>query len=318
MSDKPSLLLVNRFHPETISRLDALYSTYKLWEAGDENAQRELIKEIAPHCRVAATAAWQCSPLVYELPGLELLSCFGVGTDGIDFDTTRRCDITVTNTPDVLNDAVADLAMALLLATHRNLINADRHVREGQWLRSGFPFSRSLAGRRLGIVGLGAIGKEIVLRALPCKMHIAYHNRHRNPELPYTYHDSLEALARESDVLLSMLPGGAATGKLIDEPAFRALGPEGIFINVGRGSTVNEAALIAALEQGVIAGAGLDVYQNEPHVPEALTALPNVVLFPHIGSATVETRQAMGQLVMDNIAAHFAGKELLTAVRQRS
>ncbi len=314
MSDKESILLVNDFHPETLSRLEAQYDTCRLWEAGDTTAQRALIRRIAPHCHAAATAAWRCSPLVYELPNLEILACFGVGTDGIDFSVTREQAISVTNTPGVLDDAVADLAMALVLATHRNLITADRYVRDGKWEKAPFPFSRSLAGRTLGIVGLGAIGREIALRALPSKMTIAYHNRQPDPALPYRYYDSLEALATDADVLLSMLPGGDATDRLIDEPVLRALGPDGIFINVGRGSTVDETALIAALATGRIAGAGLDVYRDEPRVPEALRLMNNVVLFPHIGSATVETRRAMGQLVIDNLAAYFDGRPLLTPV----
>jgi len=314
MEKKPIVLLASAFHPETITRLETLYNTVKLWEAGDERDQRALIDSLAPHCRAAASAAWQCSPLVYELPKLELISCFGVGVDGIDFSVTDSRGIAVTNTPDVLNDAVADLAMALILATHRNLINADQHVRSGQWLKQPFPFSRSLAGRTLGIVGLGAIGREIALRALPSKMQIAYHNRRRDPDLRYTYYDSLESLAADSDVLLSMLPGGETTDSLVDERIFRALGPEGIFINVGRGSTVDENALVSALENGEIAGAGLDVYRHEPRVPETLKSMSNVVLFPHIGSATVETRRAMGQLVLDNLEAFFAGRPLLTPV----
>ncbi len=314
MSDRECLLLVNRFHPDTIEQLDKQYDTRKLWEAGNNAERQRLIRDIAPHCRMAATAAWQCDPLVYELPHLELISCFGVGTDGIDFTITEKRGITVTNTPDVLNDAVADLALALVLATHRNLILADRHVRNGSWLQAPFPFSHSLAGRTLGIAGLGAIGEEIALRALPCKMEIIYHNRRQRPELPYRYHDNLESLAEASDVLLSMLPGGEATDSLVDERILRALGPEGIFINVGRGTTVDEAALIKALHEGWIAGAGLDVYRHEPRVPQELVDLPNVVLFPHIGSATLETRQAMGQLVMDNIAAFVAGRRPATIV----
>lgn len=314
MSEKHTILLVNAFHPETIDALQERYQTYRLWEAGGESEQRELIDRIAPYCRAAAAAAWQCRSLVYELPRLELLSCFGVGVDGIDFSRTRSQGIAVTNTPNVLNDAVADLAMSLILTTHRNLINADRHVRSGRWPEGPFPFARSLAGRTLGIVGLGAIGKEIALRALPSKMRIAYHNRRRNPDLPYQYHDSIEALATESDVLLSMLPGGEDTRQVIDAKVLGALGRDGIFINVGRGSTVDEKALIAALDKGEIAGAGLDVYQHEPHVPAALIAMDNVVLFPHIGSATVETRRAMGQLVLDNLEAFFAGRPLLTPV----
>src|SRR5690606_14388318 len=215
----------------------------------------------------------------------------------------------------VLNDAVADLAMGLVLATSRNLLAADQYVRAGRWLEAPFPFGRNLTGKTLGIVGLGAIGEEIAYRAEAFKMKVAYHNR-RPERLPFDYYDSLPALARASDVLLSMLPGTPDTRRIMDAEIFRALGPEGIFINVGRGSTVDEEALIEALQQGTIAGAGLDVYANEPQVPEALLSMPNVVLFPHIGSATTETRRAMGQLVLDNLAAHFSDRPLLTPVRQ--
>lgn len=308
---KPPLLVANSFHPETLARLDEQYETHKLWLLESPQEQKALIARLAPVCEAVATASWATNPLIYELPNLRLISCFGVGTDGIDFGITRARGIHVTNTPGVLNDAVADLAMALVLATSRNLINADRYVRDGHWLQAPFPFSSSLAGKTLGIVGLGAIGEEIANRATAFKMQIAYHNRQPKP-LPWRYCESLAALAQTSDILLCMLPGGAATSKMLNMEVFRQLGPQGIFINVGRGSSVDEADLVAALQQGVIAGAGLDVYATEPRVPEALLGMSNVVLFPHIGSATVETRRAMGQLVLDNLAAHFAGRALLT------
>jgi lactate dehydrogenase-like 2-hydroxyacid dehydrogenase len=310
MTPRPPLLIANAFHPDTIAALDALYDTHKLWLLDDPD-QEELIARLAPDCVAVATASWATNPLIYQLPNLQLISCFGVGTDGIDFGITRARGIHVTNTPRVLNDAVADIALALILSTSRNLIQADQFVRAGQWSQGPFPFGRSLAGKTLGIIGMGAIGEDIALRALACRMKIAYHNR--SPKaVPFPYYNSIGALAKVSDILLSMLPGGRETEGIVDMKVFRALGPEGIFLNVGRGSTVNEADLIAALQQGVIAGAGLDVYAREPQVPEALRAMPNVVLFPHIGSATVETRRAMGQLVIDNLAAHFAGEPLLT------
>lgn len=307
----PHLLIANPFHADTVAILDTQYQTHKLWMLDSPLEQQALIERLSPVCRAVATASWATNPLIYQLPNLQVISCFGVGTDGIDFATTRARGIAVTNTPKVLDDAVADLAMGLVLATSRNLINADRYVRDGRWLQAPFPFAHSLAGKTLGIIGLGAIGKEIANRALPFKMKIAYHNRHP-ALLPYYYCDSIEALAQTSDILLSMLPGGAATEKLIGTTVFRALGPRGIFINVGRGSSVDEAALVSALQDGLIAGAGLDVYAREPHVPEALLGMSNVVLFPHIGSATVETRGAMGQLVVDNLAAYFQDKPLLT------
>lgn len=312
MTSRPPLLIANAFHADTIAVLEATYDAHRLWPL-DAAQQRALIARLAPDCVAVASASWATNPLIYELPGLEIISCFGVGVDGIDFGITRARSIAVTNTPRVLNDAVADIALGLILATSRKLVQADAFVRAGQWSHGPFPFGQSLAGKTLGIVGMGAIGEEIALRALACRMKIAYHNR-RQADLPFRYHDSLEALAQESDILLSMLPGGRETEGLVGMDVFRALGPQGIFLNVGRGSTVRQDELIQALQQGVIAGAGLDVYAREPEVPEALRALPNVVLLPHIGSATVETRQAMGQLVIDNLAAFFAGERLLTPV----
>ena len=308
---RPPLLIANSFHPETLAKLDAQYDTHKLWLLDSPQEQQALIERLAPVCEAVATASWATNALIYKLPHLKLISCFGVGTDGIDFNITRARGIHVTNTPRVLNDAVADLAMALVLATSRNLINADRYVRDGKWLQAPLPLSSSLAGKTLGIIGLGAIGEEIANRATAFKMQIAYHNR-QPKNLPWRYYPSLNALARASDILLCMLPGGAATSRMLNMAVFRELGPQGIFINVGRGSSVDEVDLVAALQQSVIAGAGLDVYASEPRVPEALLGMPNVVLFPHIGSATVETRRAMGQLTLDNLAAHFAGQPLLT------
>ncbi len=310
---KPHVLLANAFHADTIAALDARYQTHKLWLLPTPGEQQALIDSLAPHCVAVATASWATNPLIYTLPHLSLISCFGVGVDGIDFGITQARGIQVTNTPRVLNDAVADIAMGLVLACSRNLVQADAHVRSGRWSEGPFPFGRSLAGKTLGILGLGAIGEEIALRALAFRMKIAYHSR-RAKDLPFPYYASIAALAEASDILLSMLPGGPETEKIVGKEVFEALGPEGIFINVGRGSTVDEAALIDALQTGTIAGAGLDVYAKEPQVPAALCALPNTVLFPHIGSATVETRQAMGQLVIDNLAAFFAGAPLLTPV----
>lgn len=314
MSSKPHLVIVNNFHPETVTRLDALYDTTHLWEV-PENQKAATLGALDGKCQAAASASWFCDESIYTLPSLKILSCFGVGVDAINFDATARKGIKVTNTPDVLNDAVADLALALILATARNLVNADRFVRAGRWPDGPFPFGQSLAGKTLGIIGLGRIGEEIVQRALPFKLKIAYHNRSRKP-VPYTYHASIHELAAHSDILLNMLPGGAATAQLIDATVFERLGPRSIFINVGRGTSVDESALIDALQSGLIAGAGLDVYANEPQVPVALREMETVVLMPHIGSATVQTRRGMGQLVLDNLDAWFAGRPLLTEVDQ--
>lgn len=309
---KTALLIANPFHTETIEKLDRLFDTHKLWTL-DPHAQQQLVERLGAVCKAVATASWQTSPLIYQLPRLEIIACFGVGVDGIDFNITRPRNIAVTNTPGVLNDAVADLAIALVLTTQRNLINADRFARDGSWTEGPFPFGNSLAGRTLGIIGLGAIGEEIALRARPFKLKIAYHNRQRK-DLPYDYYPGIVELAQQSDILLCMLPGGAATEKLINREVFKALGPKGTFINVGRGTSVDEVALIEALSNGTIAGAGLDVYRNEPNVPGELQKLKNVVLLPHIGSATWETRRAMGELVIGNLTAWDRGEELITKV----
>ncbi|MBL4820769.1 MAG: 2-hydroxyacid dehydrogenase [Gammaproteobacteria bacterium] len=312
MPDKTKLLIANEFHPETVEELDAQFECHKLWLLPPPD-QKDLIDQLKPDCKAVATASWATNPLIYDLPELEIISCFGVGVNGIDFETTRSRHIFVTNTPKVLNDAVADIAVSLILATQRNLINADRFVRDGLWLEGSFPFGNSLAGKTLGILGLGNIGEEIVKRALPLKLKIAYHNRHRK-NLPYPYYANAIELAANCDILLCMLPGGKETDKLVNREVLENLGPEGTFINVGRGSSVDDEALIWALQSKTIAGAALDVYNNEPHVHQELLAMKNVILLPHIGSATIETRTAMGQLVIDNLLAWAQRKPLLTPV----
>ena len=315
MSEKPDLLVANSFHPETLALLDENFTTHHLWQL-DPSQRSAMIKSLEGTCKAAATASWDCDPLVYELKSLQMISAFGVGVDGIDFDRTGRQGIRVSNTPDVLDDSVADLAIALILATTRNLIRADSFARDGSWSSGPFPFGDSLAGKTLGIAGLGRIGKAIAERALPFKLNIAYHNRSRK-EVPFTYYPSLLELAKESDILLCMLPGGDETLNIMGAEVFEAIGPNGYFINVGRGSSVDEMALMEALKGHVIAGAGLDVYKNEPQLPEGFAELDNAVLLPHIGSATIETRRAMGRLVYDNLLAFFADKPLITEVPQQ-
>jgi len=310
---KPELLVVNDFHPETIKFLDRQYSTHHFWKSGAAEKQ-QLINDLQGKCTAVATASWDCDPLIYELESLRLISAFGVGVDGIDFERTAAQGIQVSNTPDVLDDAVADLAVALILNCTRNLINAESFARTGEWNKGPFQFGHSLAGKTLGIAGLGRIGQAIAARAAPFKLNIAYHNRNKK-DVPYTFCSSLTELAEISDILLCMLPGGEETRNVINAEVLAALGKQSYFVNVGRGSSVDEEALLHALKTGAIAGAGLDVYKNEPHIPDGYADLKNVVLLPHIGSATVETRRAMGQLVIDNLAAHFAGNSLLTEVR---
>ncbi len=252
--------------------------------------------------------------LIAQLPALEIIAVVGVGYDGIDVAAAKARGIAVTNTPEVLNDDVADLAMALMLAWSRQIVQADAFVRSGAWSRSGPSLGRKVSGARLGIVGIGRIGQGIARRAAAFGMPIAYTARNQRAELPYAYHPDAASLAEVSDYLVVITPGGEATRSLIDAKVLRALGKKGVLVNVSRGSVVDEPALIEALEKGEIAGAALDVFYDEPHISERLRGLPNVLLTPHVGSATTATRQAMADLAVANLSAHFGGKPLPTLV----
>ncbi len=248
------------------------------------------------------------------LPALEIITVFGVGYDGVPVDACRQRNIRVTNTPDVLTEDVADIAMALTLMTHRRLAQAEQFVRGGNWLQGPFPLATSVTGKLAGIVGLGRIGKAIAHRLEACGMRIAYHGRNAQPEIGYQFYPNLVELAHAADLLVIACPGGPATRHLIDASVLAALGLNGILINISRGSVVDEEALVEAISAGTIAGAGLDVFAQEPRVPEALIASDRVVLLPHVGSGTHETRGSMAQLCLQNLEAHFAGKPLLTPV----
>lgn len=251
--------------------------------------------------------------LIAQLPALELITVCGVGYDGIDLDACRQRGVRVTNTPDVLTDDVADLATALVLMTSRQLLAANRFLQVGYWQQEQFPLATALAGKTAGILGLGRIGKAIAHRLQACGMKIAYHSR--NPQdVPHTYCASPTELAQHSDFLILACPGGPATHHLVDADVLTTLGPTGILINIARGSVVDESALVHHLTRGDIGGVGLDVFENEPQVPAALLQHPRAVLLPHVGSATHETRTAMGHLCLENLAAHLSGKPLLTPV----
>jgi hydroxypyruvate reductase len=253
--------------------------------------------------------------LVERLPALRLIAVHGVGYDRIDVGHANARGIIVTHTPDVLTDDVADMAIALVLATMRRITANDRFVRESRWPGQPLaPLSRRVTGARFGILGLGRIGQAIARRIEPFSDNISYHSRRPVPGCAYAYVESAAALAAVSDVLIVAAAGGAGTERLIDARVLDALGPEGMLVNIGRGSTVDEAALIAALEEGRIAGAGLDVFADEPHVPDRLCALDQVVLQPHHASATIETRRAMAALVVDNVRAAITGNALVTPV----
>ncbi len=251
-----------------------------------------------------------------RLPKLEIISNFGVGYDTVDAAAAAERGIIVTNTPDVLNEEVADLALGLLLATVRELPQADRYVRAGGWLKGAFPLSATLRDRKVGIVGMGRIGKAIAKRVEAFGLPIVYHTRRPQADVPYKHYDNLVAMARDVDTLILILPGGAATRNLVNAEVLAALGPRGVLVNVARGTVVDEPALLKALQDKTIAAAGLDVFVDEPRVPEAFFALDNVVLLPHVGSATHHTRNAMGQLVVDNLVSWFAGKGPVTPVAE--
>ena len=272
--------------------------------------------EVAPRIRgIAASGESKVTAeLMAQLPALEMISVFGVGYDGVDVAAARARGIPVTNTPDVLTDDVADLGMALVLAIGRRIPQADKFVRAGQWPNGPLPLSRKVSGARLGIVGLGRIGQAIARRAEGFGMSIAYTTRNQKADCAYPWYPSPEALAREVDFLVVITPGGAATRGLIDAKVLAALGPKGYLVNVARGTVVDQAALVHAVTAGVIAGAALDVFENEPNVPQELREHENVVLTPHMASGTWETRRAMARLAFDNLQAHFNGKPLLTPV----
>jgi lactate dehydrogenase-like 2-hydroxyacid dehydrogenase len=251
------------------------------------------------------------------LPKLEIVASFGVGYDHVDANYAREHNIIVTNTPDVLTEEVADVAMGLLIATLREFVKADRYLRSGLWLTQQFPLSvGSLRDRKVGIVGMGRIGQAIGRRLDASHVPVVYHSRNPAAGVGYKHYPDLIEMAKAVDTLVVIVPGGPATAKMINADVMKALGPRGVIINVARGSVVDEEAMVAALKSGTILAAGLDVFANEPTVPEELRAMQNVVLLPHIGSASVVTRNAMDQLVVDNLKAWFAAKPPLTPIAE--
>lgn len=313
MSDsRPEVLAAARLAPMYVEQLQSRYTLLDRLHETDPAA----LAAAAPRIQaIAAQGETQVTEaLMAQLPALKLISVMGVGYDRIDVAAAKRRGVVVTHTPDVLNDEVADTALGLMLCAARQFPAADRFVRAGEWLKGPMPLQRKMSGQRLGVVGMGRIGKAIAQRAQAFGMSIAYTARSAKADLPYRFVDSPRALAAESDFLVIITPGGAGTRKLIDAEVLKALGPKGILVNVARGSVVDEAALIEALKHGVIGGAALDVFEDEPRVPQALIDMPQVVLAPHIGSATRETRQAMCDLAVSNLEAFFAGRPLHSPV----
>ncbi|WP_158742891.1 2-hydroxyacid dehydrogenase [Acidisphaera sp. L21] len=312
MSKLP-LLAVGVLPPFLVERLR---DTYDYHHIADEQGWTDALTTLAPQIRAIAATGESKVPrsLQDRLPNLQIISVFGVGYDGVDAVAAHARGIAVTHTPDVLTDDVADMAFALLLSTARAVVRADGFVRAGHWARGPHPFTRKVSGQRMGILGLGRIGAAIAKRAEGFGMSVAYTNRKPVPGSLYRYVADPVTLAAECDFFVVATNGGAATRGLVDAKVLAALGPDGILVNIGRGSVVDEPALIAALESRQIAGAGLDVFVDEPHVPAALLAMENVVLTPHMASGTTTTRHAMAALAYDNLAAHFAGHAVLTPV----
>ena len=310
---KPDIIITAKGHAATMATLQAEFSAHNLFEASEKNA---FFEKCAPKVRGLATFGPMAvdGKIMDALPKLEIIANFGVGVDAINLDDAKQRKIIVTNTPDVLNDCVADCAMALVLNTLRKFPQSEAYLRAGQWVGKGpYPLCTSLGGKVLGVLGLGRIGEAIAKRAASFGMTIRYHNRNKK-NIPYPYDKDVVELAKNSDVLVIVTPGGAETAKLVNARVLDALGPEGYLVNVARGSVVDEPVLLKYLQEKKIAGAGLDVFADEPRVPEAFFELDNAVLFPHVASATVETRKAMGDLQVENLHLHFAGKPVKTPV----
>jgi lactate dehydrogenase-like 2-hydroxyacid dehydrogenase len=310
---KPEIIITAKGHAGTQATLQQEFACHLLHEAKEREA---FLRQHAPTVRGLATFG----PLPVDgklmdaLPALEIIANFGVGVDAINLADAKARGIIVTNTPDVLNEAVADTALALILNTVREFPQAERHLRAGQWVaKAPYPLTADVGGKTLGILGLGRIGEAIARRALVCGMKIRYHNRHRK-DVPYPYDPDPVALAANSDVLMVVTPGGPDTNNLVGAKVLDALGPKGYLVNIARGSVVDEPLLLRYLQAKRIAGAGLDVFVDEPRVPPEFFTLENCVLFPHVGSATQETRKAMGDLQIENLRLHFSGRPVKTPV----
>jgi hydroxypyruvate reductase len=307
-NETPNVMLVSQVMPYMAQTLNEQYVVHEKDHITDPGALQRI------RAIVGGGDSKVEAKLMALLPNLEMISVVGVGYDGVDVKAALERGIRISHTPNVLNDDVADLAMAHLLNVSRRLPQADRFVRNSDWVDGPYPLSRKLSGSRLGLVGMGRIGQAIAKRALAFDMSISYTARSPRGEVPYTFHATPEALAANVDFLVVITPGGPGTRHLINASVLKALGPKGYLVNVARGSVVDEAALIDALQKKQIAGAGLDVFADEPRVSAELRNLQNVVLTPHVGSATFETRKAMSDLALANLRAHFQGEPLVSPI----
>ncbi len=308
---KPTLLMMSRMMPRVLDVAGPHFEVLKFWETPDAAS---FWRAHGSSIRALATGTGCSRAAMEQMPNLAIISSFGVGYDGVDAAAARERGVVVCNTPGVLDDEVADLALALMLAAIRRIPQGDRFVRDGRWLKGPMPFTPTLREKTVGLLGMGRIGQAIARRVAAFGVEIVYFARHARREVPYRHFTDLVAMARACDVLIVIVPGGAATRRIVDRAVLEALGPEGLLVNVARGSVVDEPALIAALEQGKLGAAALDVFEDEPGVPAALLAMDQVVLSPHQGSATAHTRNAMAQLVADNLVAWAQGRSVLTPV----
>ncbi|MGL5734995.1 MAG: 2-hydroxyacid dehydrogenase, partial [Beijerinckiaceae bacterium] len=294
------VLMTAPTQPLIVNGVDKAFRLHKAWEAKDPPA---FIREVAPKIRGIALGGHTAvdEAFLAQFPALEIVASLGVGYDHVDTKAAAKRGVIVTHTPDVLNEEVADTALGLVLNAVRQLPQSEKFLRSGQWLKGNFPLTASLREKTAGIAGLGRIGKAIAKRLEAFGVKVVYYGRTQQKDVSYRWYGSLTDMARDVDILISVLPGGAATKYIINADVLKALGPEGVLVNIGRGTVVDEQALITALKNKTIATAALDVFEDEPRVPEELIAMEHVVLFPHVGSGSIYTRNAMGQLVVDNL-----------------
>jgi lactate dehydrogenase-like 2-hydroxyacid dehydrogenase len=310
---KPEVLMIGPYPDWDMEPLERDYHIHRLWESEDRDV---LIGQVAPRIRAVATRGelGANAALIDALPGLEIVSCYGVGTDAIDLGRAKARNVRVTNTPEVLTKDVADMALALILACLRKIPQGDAYVRSGQWTKKNMDLATSLTGKTVGILGFGRIGRAVAQRAIAFETKVAYSDMSPAHGVAFDFYPDAPALAKASDILVVTVAGGAATKNIVGAQVLESLGRNGVLINVARGTIVDEAALVDAISRGTIGGAGLDVFWNEPNIDKRLLEFPNVIVQPHQSSGTIETRKAMGQLVRDNLAAHFSGRPLLTPV----
>ena len=310
---KPELLVITPVYGPTLAALEREYVVHKLWQADEP---QKLMQSVAGRVRgLVTTGLFGFTREHLEaLPKLEVVACFGLGHGSLDLAAANERGVIVTNTPDRTSESVADVAMGLMLGVMRRICESDRFIRSGAWKAKATPLGRELGGKTCGIVGFGGIGRSVAHRAEAFGMSICYYGPRQKGDVPYRYYADLVATAHDADCLVIACPETPQTRGLVDADVLAALGVDGFLVNVARGAIVDETALIAALQKKEIAGAGLDVFWNEPHAPQALLALDNVVLTPHIGTTTRENREERGAKLLANLRAHFSGERVLNPV----